>query len=168
MNHEHWMRKALQLATRAAELGEVPVGALVVRDHVLTPAGVWATSEALGDLVAEAHNEKETQGVSTLHAEMLAIERASRALGRWRLQDCTLYVTLEPCVMCAGALVQARLARVVWGAADPKAGAVVSHFRVFDGAGVNHRPQKVAGVLAAEAAGLLTEFFRTRRGQQVP
>ncbi|MGE3388062.1 MAG: tRNA adenosine(34) deaminase TadA [Bdellovibrionales bacterium] len=144
-----YMAKALNLARQAAELGEVPVGALVVHE---------------GQIVAEAHNLRETEAVATHHAELMAIETACRKLGRWRLNGCTLYVTLEPCSMCAGAIVNARLDRVVYGAKDAKAGAVESVYQILSDPRLNHRPQVTAGVMAAECGALLTEFFRARRG----
>lgn len=146
------MNQALKLAQRAAEHGEVPVGAVIVQDAPQGPRRV-----------AGAFNQKETLHTPLGHAEILAIHRASRRLGRWRLTDCTLYVTLEPCVMCAGAIVQARIGRVVFGALDPKGGAVESLFRVLSDQRLNHRCEFHGG-LGAEAAGkMLREFFRNRR-----
>lgn len=142
------MRHALELAGRAAAAGEVPVGALVVCD---------------GQVVAEAYNLRESMPSALAHAEILAIEQATKRLGRWRLSGCTLYVTLEPCVMCAGALVQARVDRVVYGARDPKGGAVVSLFEVLSDRRLNHRPEVLGGVLEAECASILSDFFKHRR-----
>src|SRR5262245_8646428 len=138
------MRKALELASKAADLGEVPVGALIVCDN---------------RVIAEAYNERETKPSSLAHAEMIALEKATAKLGRWRLTGCTLYVTLEPCVMCAGALVQARVDRVVFGATDPKAGAVGSLYNILSDARLNHRPEVVGGVLDAECGRILSDFF---------
>lgn len=146
----NFMRQALALADQAAAAGEVPVGALVVHENVV---------------IAEAYNERETRPSALAHAELLALERATARLGRWRLSGCTLYVTLEPCVMCAGALVQARVDRVVYGARDAKAGAVVSLYEVLSDARLNHRPVVEAGALADECGEKLTAFFRARRGQ---
>ncbi len=146
--HEYYMRLALQQAQQAAEEGEVPIGAVIVH----------------GDqLVAAAHNQREQLHDPTAHAEMIAITQAAEALGSWRLIDCTLYVTLEPCPMCAGAIVQARIPWVVYGAADPKAGAVDTLFRLLNDARLNHQAQVVSGILAGPCGALLTEFFRRQR-----
>ena len=142
------MNRALELAQEAANDGEVPVGALIVRN---------------GEIVAEARNEKEASGQATHHAEILVIEKASEILGRWRLTDCELYVTLEPCLMCAGALIQARVARVVYGAADPKFGAVESLYSCLSDSRANHQCEVLGGVMADESALLLKTFFRERR-----
>jgi tRNA(adenine34) deaminase len=143
------MQLALEQASAAAVHGDVPIGAVVVRD---------------GQVIAARHNERELTGDPTAHAEVLAIRDAAAVVGHWRLLDCVIYVTLEPCVMCAGALVNARIGRVVFGALDPKAGAVVSLYEVCSDARLNHRPPVVAGVRAAEAGGLLRDFFASRRG----
>lgn len=143
-----YMRRALELAARAAALGEVPVGALVVCEN---------------QVISEAYNERETRPSALAHAEIDALKLACQKLGRWRLSGCTLYVTLEPCVMCAGALVQARVDRVVYGARDVKAGAVESLYQVLSDARLNHRPVVLGGVLAEECGSLLSEFFRARR-----
>ncbi|MFD8391455.1 tRNA adenosine(34) deaminase TadA [Streptomyces sp. NPDC059680] len=143
------MRLALAEAERAVQGGDVPVGAVV-----LSPDG--ATVLAVG------HNEREATGDPTAHAEVLAIRRAAALLGEWRLAGCTLVVTLEPCTMCAGAIVQSRLDRVVYGARDDKAGAAGSLWDVIRDRRLNHRPEVVEGVLAPECARVLTEFFRDR------
>ena len=143
------MRLALDQATAATAHGDVPVGAVVVR---------------AGEVVAARHNERELTGDPTAHAEVLAIRDAANVVGHWRLLDCALYVTLEPCVMCAGALVNARIGRVVFAALDPKAGAVVSLYQVCSDPRLNHRPPVVAGVLGEEAGALLRAFFAGRRG----
>ena len=142
------MLQALRLAREALALGEVPVGAVIVRD---------------GSILAQAHNLRELLSDPTAHAERLAITLAGRALGSWRLTGCTLYVTLEPCPMCAGAIVQARIARVVYGAADPKAGACRSLYRLADDPRFNHRAEVCGGALGRECSELLTEFFRSKR-----
>ena len=142
------MKRALALAEEAGLRGEVPVGAVIVQDS---------------EIIAEAFNERESLPSAVAHAELSAISRACAALKRWRLSGCTLYVTLEPCVMCAGAIVQARVDRVVFGASDPKAGAVTSLYQVLSDARLNHRPQIEAGVLANECGQILTEFFKARR-----
>ena len=143
-DHDEPMRLALAQARLALEHGDVPVGAVVVRD---------------GEIVAARHNEREATGDPTAHAEVLALRDASRALGRWRLDDCTLVVTLEPCVMCAGALLLARIGRLVYGAADLKAGATASLYNVTSDPRLNHNPPVEHGVLASESAALLQEFF---------
>jgi len=148
-----WMREALSLARRAAELGEVPVGAVVVR---------------AGEVVGRGHNRREIDGDPLAHAELLAIAEAARATGHWRLQECTLYVTLEPCAMCAGALVNSRVERLVFGALDPKAGFCGSLGSLVDDRRLNHRLSSTGGVLAEECGDLLREFFaglRKRRSQ---
>ena len=142
------MRLAIELARSAMAMGEVPVGAVVVRE---------------GRVLAQAHNLRETLADPTAHAERLALTLAGRALGTWRLDRCTLYVTLEPCPMCAGAIVQGRLARVVFGAFDPKAGACRSLYRLADDPRLNHRAEVEGGVLAEACGLLLSEFFQGRR-----
>jgi len=143
------MRAALLQAERALRAGDVPVGAVVLAPD--------------GQQVAAACNERESTGDPTAHAEVLALRAAARAQGRWRLSGCTLVVTLEPCTMCAGALVLARVDRVVYAAADPKAGAAGSLWDVVRDRRLNHRPEVVAGVLEQEAAELLRAFFAGRR-----
>ncbi len=142
------MRLALDEAARAAEAGDVPVGAVLLAPD--------------GSLVAAGHNEREATGDPTAHAEVLAIRRAARELGEWRLTGCTLVVTLEPCTMCAGALVQSRVERVVYGALDEKAGAAGSLWDVVRDRRLNHRPEVIHGVLERECSAQLTAFFRDR------
>ncbi|MEU0625957.1 tRNA adenosine(34) deaminase TadA [Streptomyces sp. NPDC005989] len=141
------MRRALAEAELAAAAGDVPVGAVV-----LGPDGA---------LLATGHNEREATGDPTAHAEVLAVRRAAAALGQWRLTGCTLVVTLEPCTMCAGALVQSRVDRVVYGARDEKAGAAGSLWDLVRDRRLNHRPEVIHGVLEQECASVLTSFFRT-------
>ena len=148
MTDEHYMQMALAEAQIAFEENEVPVGALIVSGR---------------EVVAAAHNQRERLQDPTAHAEMIALTQAAAALGSWRLEGCTLYVTLEPCPMCAGAIVQARIPVVVYGATDPKAGAVTSLFRLLDDPRLNHRCEVRAGVLAEPSAELLRAFFRRRR-----
>jgi tRNA(adenine34) deaminase len=148
VDHERFMQLALAQAEEAGAADEAPVGALIVRK---------------GRVIATARNEREALLDPTAHAEMIAITQAAAALGSWRLADCTLYVTLEPCPMCAGAIVQARIPLVVYGAADPKAGAVRSLFRLIDDARLNHRAEVVAGVMAEPCGQILTEYFRRKR-----
>ena len=145
---EHWMRRALKLAQRAADLGEVPVGAVLVKG---------------GDVIAEGWNQPIASHDPSAHAEMVAMREAARTLKNYRLNVLTLYVTLEPCVMCAGAIIHARLDRLVFGAADPKAGAVNSVYDVISNPRLNHRPAWTGGVLADECGALLQQFFRARR-----
>jgi tRNA(adenine34) deaminase len=144
----YFMGLALREAERAPAHEDVPIGAVVVRD---------------GELLAAAHNERELRQDPTAHAEILALREAARALGSWRVLDASVYVTLEPCAMCAGALVLARVSRVVYGASDRKAGACGSVLDVLGEPRLNHRPQLAGGLLAAEGAGLLSAFFASRR-----
>lgn len=143
-----FMGRALALARAAAEAGEVPIGAVVARD---------------GAIIAEAHNSPRSDHDPTAHAEILAIRRAAQALGDERLGGCELWVTLEPCAMCAGAIAHARIARLYYAVSDPKGGAVEHGARVFDQAQCLHRPEIYAGIGEAEAAELLRAFFRERR-----
>jgi tRNA(adenine34) deaminase len=143
-----WMRRALELAQRAAEVGEVPVGAVLVQGHEVVGEG-WNRPISLCD--------------PTAHAEMIALRAAAAWIGNYRLVDSTLYVTLEPCPMCAGAMVHARVARVVYGAADPRAGAAGTVFDLLRSTVLNHRAEVTGGILADECGTLLREFFRSRR-----
>ena len=138
------------MAEAALERDEVPVGCLIVHE---------------GRIVGRAHNQREMLQDPTAHAEMIAITQAAEALGSWRLDGCTLYVTLEPCAMCAGAMVLARLDRLVYGAGDPKAGAVESVFKLLQEPRLNHRIKVTAGVRREECGAILTQFFRKKRGQ---
>ena len=147
---ERWMRLALAEARTAAAAGEVPIGAVVVR---------------AGELLAAAHNRVERDQDPSAHAELLALRAATRATGYARLLDCVVYSTIEPCFMCAGALVQARVARVVFAARDPKFGGCVSLGHVLDHPGANHRVAFAEGLLADEARGLMVDFFRARRDE---
>ena len=148
MNDGHWMGLAIDEARGAAEAGDVPVGAVVVRG---------------GEVIARAGNRTVRDQDPTAHAELLAIRAAAAALGAWRLEDCTLYVTLEPCAMCAGAIVLARVRRVVFGAWDDKAGMAGSVGDLLRHSRLNHRPEVLSGVRAAECGAALTQFFRARR-----
>ena len=145
---EKYMAEALRLAERAAEAGEVPVGALIVRE---------------GHVIGRAHNQVEMLHDATAHAEMIAITQAAEALENWRLEGAEIYVTLEPCPMCAGALVNSRVARIVYGCDDPIAGACGSVFNIVSEKRLNHRIPVVKGVLADRASALLKDFFRSRR-----
>ncbi len=149
MTDEEWMREALVEADRAATLGEVPVGCVII--------------DASGSRLASSHNLRETESDATAHAEIVAIREASKKLGSWRLENCTLFVTLEPCPMCAGALVNSRMMRVVWGCDDPKAGACASLYTIGQDTRLNHRFQMTRGVLETECADRLKRFFAALR-----
>ncbi|MFG0275772.1 MAG: nucleoside deaminase [Phycisphaerales bacterium] len=144
------MRRALDQARRAGDAGETPVGAVVYET-------------ATGRILAEAHNTRETEKDPCGHAELIAARAAAKALGDWRLNACTLVVTLEPCAMCAGMIVNARFGRVIYGASDPKAGAAESLYAITQDERLNHRVRPIAGVLAEESAQMLRAFFRSRR-----
>jgi len=145
---EYFMRLALREAQRASEHDDVPIGAVVAH---------------AGELIAAGHNERELRQDPTAHAETIALREAARVLGSWRVLDAVLYVTLEPCAMCAGAIVLARIPRVVFGASDPKAGACGSVLDVLGEPRLNHRPDVASGLLAEECGALLSEFFASRR-----
>ncbi|WP_339221482.1 tRNA adenosine(34) deaminase TadA [Paenibacillus sp. FSL H8-0332] len=146
--HEHWMTEAIGEARKAEALGEVPIGAVVVQG---------------GHIIGRGYNLRETTLDSTAHAEMVAIREASTALGSWRLLDCQLYVTLEPCPMCAGAMVQSRVPLTVYGTPDPKAGCAGTLMNLLEESRFNHRTEVIQGVLQEECAELLTSFFRRLR-----
>jgi len=148
---EIWMKKALRLAMRARDLDEVPVGAVLI--------------DSEGKILACGYNLRETQKSPLGHAEILCLDRASRKKDSWRLTGTTLYVTLEPCVMCVGALLQARVQRVVFGAYDPKGGALKTLYSLGDDKRLNHQLQILGGVLEAESAQLLKEFFKKKRAK---
>src|SRR5688500_18729122 len=145
---EYFMRLALREAERALEHGDVPIGSVIVHD---------------GEVIGAGANERELRGDPTAHAEVLALREAAAKLGSWRLPDCVLYVTLEPCAMCAGAIVLARVPRVVYGAPDPKAGMAGSVLDVLGEPRLNHRPEVAPGLLASDSAELLRSFFASRR-----
>ncbi len=149
-NYEDWMRMALPLARQAAAEDEVPIGCVIVH-------------EPTGRVIGRGYNRRETDHDPTAHAEMLAIREAGRAIGHWRLLDCSLLVTLEPCPMCAGAIVNARIPRLIYGCDDPKAGAVRTLYQICEDKRLNHRVEVVSGVLRAECAAVLREFFQARR-----
>ena len=150
MDDSFWMRQALEQAERAARMGEIPVGAVVVRR---------------GEIIGEGHNRRETDNDPLAHAELLAIRQAARAVGNWRLVGCTIYVTLEPCAMCAGALVNSRVERLVFGTRDPKAGFCGSLGDVVTDERLNHQLEVSEGPLAEDCARLLREFFATLRSE---
>lgn len=149
-DHERWMEEAIREAAKAEALREVPIGAVIVKD---------------GQIIGRGHNLRETSLDPTAHAEMIAIREASESLGAWRLLDCTLYVTLEPCPMCAGAIVQSRVKTVVYGAPDPKAGCAGTLMNLIQEDRFNHRAELIDGVLRERCAALLTNFFRKLRGK---
>lgn len=146
--HEHWMKLALNQAIQAYDQGEVPIGAVIVHE---------------GRIIGEGHNLRETLNDPTAHAEMIAITQAAGALSSWRLLDCTLYVTLEPCPMCAGAIVQSRIPRVVYGTPDPKGGACHTLYEITDDPRLNHRCGVMAGVMQADCSAILKQFFAEQR-----
>lgn len=146
--HEHFMKMALEEAQQAVREEEVPIGAVIVHE---------------GRVIARSHNQREQLHDPTAHAEMIAITQAAGARGSWRLDGCTLYVTLEPCPMCAGAIVQARIPTVVFGALDPKAGAVQTLYRLLDDSRLNHRCLVVPGVLSEPCGAILSRFFQEQR-----
>ena len=146
--HDRWMRSAIQLARQAFDEGEVPIGAVIVHND---------------RIIGEGYNQRESLKDPTAHAEMIAITQAAESLGSWRLLGCTIYVTLEPCPMCAGAIVLARIPTVIYGTADPKAGACHSLFQITDDARLNHRATVLGGGLQPECKTLLQEFFVAQR-----
>jgi tRNA(adenine34) deaminase len=149
--HDDRMGEAITEAKRALALNEVPIGCVIVHDPT-------------DRIIGRGFNRRETDHDPTAHAEILALRDAARELGHWRLLDCTIYVTLEPCPMCAGAIVNARVPRLVYGCDDPKAGAVRTLFQLCDDARLNHRVEVTAGTRAAECAALLQDFFKAQRG----
>lgn len=148
MNDEYYMRLAIEEAKKAEKIGEVPIGAVIVKD---------------GEVVARAHNLRETMQRAVAHAEVLAIDQACQRIGSWRLEDTTLYVTLEPCAMCAGAIVLSRVKRVVFGASDPKGGCAGTLMNLLQEKRFNHQTEVVSGVLQEECGQMLSEFFRKLR-----
>jgi tRNA(adenine34) deaminase len=148
VTHDHYMQLALQQAEEGFAASEVPVGCVIVRGE---------------QVIAAAHDQREQLRDPTAHAEMIALTQAAQSVGDWRLEECTLYVTLEPCCMCAGAILNARVPRVVYGATNPKAGAVHTLYHLLDDERLNHRCQVVPGVLAAPCGELLTRFFQAQR-----
>ncbi|MBM7552264.1 tRNA adenosine(34) deaminase TadA [Thalassobacillus pellis] len=145
---EKWMKIAIEEAYKAKAVGEVPIGAVIVKD---------------GKAIASGYNLRETSQLASSHAEFIAIEQANQAVGSWRLEDCTLYVTLEPCPMCAGAILQSRIPRVVFGAFDPKAGCTGTLMNLLDDERFNHKSEVVGGILEDDCGGLLSEFFQELR-----
>jgi tRNA(adenine34) deaminase len=150
---EQWMSRAIAAAHAAQELGEIPVGACIVNEN--------------DEVLAVAGNRTRTDGDPTAHAEIVALRAAAKSLGNYRLTNAVVYSTIEPCAMCAGALIQARIRRLVYGARDERAGAVASRFRICDSEFLNHRIEITEGVLEAECRELMQAFFRTRREQRM-
>lgn len=148
MNNEKWMKEAIKQAKKAAQKDEVPIGCVIVKDD---------------QIIARAYNKREMKQCSTAHAEILAIEKACKKLGSWRLEDCDLYVTLEPCPMCSGAIIQSRIRNVIFGAYDPKGGCMGSNMNINDVRGFNHYPDIEGGILQDECSHLLKEFFKAKR-----
>ncbi|CAM3115721.1 tRNA adenosine(34) deaminase TadA [Paenibacillus sediminis] len=146
--HEYWMREAIREAEKAQSIGEVPIGAIIVKDN---------------EVIGRGHNLRETTHDATAHAELIAIKDASKHLSAWRLLDCRLYVTLEPCPMCAGAIVQSRIPQIVYGTTDPKAGCAGTLMNLLQEPRFNHRTEIISGILQEECSSLLTEFFRKLR-----
>lgn len=146
--HEYWMQKALEEARKAEDIGEVPIGAILVKDQ---------------EIIGSAYNLREKNRQATAHAEVLAIQDANRKLGAWRLEGATLYVTLEPCPMCTGAIINARIDRLVYGASDPKAGCVGSLYNLLEDNRFNHQVEVISGVLAEETGQILSNFFQRLR-----
>lgn len=146
--HEKYMRLAIKEALKAKEKDEVPIGAVIVKD---------------GKVIARGHNLRESKQISSAHAEMIAIEKACKKLKTWRLEGCTLYVTLEPCPMCTGATILSRIDKVIYGANDPKGGCIESCIKMYEQQGFNHYPSYESGILKEECANLLSNFFREKR-----
>ncbi len=148
MNNEKWMKEAIKQAKKAAQKDEVPIGCVIVKDD---------------QIIARAYNKREMKQCSTAHAEILAIEKACKKLSSWRLEDCDLYVTLEPCPMCSGAIIQSRIRNVIFGAYDPKGGCMGSNMNINNVRGFNHYPDIEGGILQDECSRLLKEFFKAKR-----
>ncbi|MGL4337419.1 MAG: tRNA adenosine(34) deaminase TadA [Turicibacter sp.] len=151
MDHTSFMKEAIIEAQKAKDIEEVPIGAVIVRGE---------------EIIARAYNLRETIQLSNAHAEMIAIQKANEVVGSWRLEECTLYVTLEPCPMCAGAIVQSRIPRVVYGASDPKGGCCGTIYNLLDEPRFNHQCEVIAGVLEDECGQLLSDFFRSLRAKK--
>ena len=148
MNEEKWMKEAIKQANKARSIDEVPIGCVIVKDN---------------QIIARGYNKRESLQDSTAHAEIIAIRKACKKIGSWRLEDCDLYVTLEPCPMCAGAIVQSRIRHVYYGAYDPKGGCVDTCTQLFDIKAFNHHPLYTGGILEEQCASLLKEFFKEKR-----
>ena len=150
--HEKFMKLAIKEALKAQNKDEVPIGAIIVKD---------------GKVIARGHNLRESKQIASAHAEMIATDKACKKLGTWRLEGCTLYVTLEPCPMCTGATILSRLDKVVYGANDPKGGCIESCIKMYEQKGFNHYPQYESGILKEECSLLLSDFFRKKREKKI-
>lgn len=146
--HEQFMKLAIKEALKAKNIDEVPIGAVIVKD---------------GKVIAKAHNLREKSQCATAHAEILAIQKACKKLGSWRLNECTMYVTLEPCPMCAGALILSRIDTIVYGASDYKGGSINTTFKMYEVEGFNHYPRVISNLLEQECSLLLSDFFKSKR-----
>ena len=151
MDDVKWMREAIKQAKKAESYDEVPIGCVIVKDN---------------KIIARGYNKRETLQQSIAHAEIMAIQKACKKLGTWRLEDCSLYVTLEPCPMCAGAIIQSRITRVVCGASDPKGGCVGTCTNLFEVSEFNHHPIYTNGILESECSDLLKQFFKKKREKE--
>ena len=149
--NEKYMKMALKEAQKAYQEDEVPIGAIIVQN---------------GKVIARAHNQRETKQQASAHAEMLAIQKACKKTGFWRLEDCEMYVTMEPCLMCAGAILQSRIKKVVYGAKDPKGGCIESCMKMYETKGFNHYPETESGILQEECSQILKDFFKEKRKKQ--
>ena len=149
--NEKWMKLAIELAKEAEKIDEVPIGCVIVKDD---------------EIIGQGFNRRESLQQSYAHAEMIAIQQACQTLGSWRLEQCELYVTLEPCPMCAGAIIQSRIGHVIYGASDPQGGCVGSCTNLFEVKEFNHHPQYIAGICKEECASLLREYFKKKRRQK--
>ena len=146
--HEHFMKLALKEASKAKEIDEVPIGAVIVKDN---------------KVIAKGHNLRETKKDPLGHAELVAIKKAAKKLGDWQLVGCDLYVTIEPCIMCSGAIIQPRIARVIYGAEDFKGGGFASSINVLDAKNINHTPEVIKGVMKDECSQIIKEYFKSKR-----
>ena len=146
--HEQYMDIALKEASKAAAIDEVPIGCVIVKDN---------------KIIAKAHNKKETNQDPLGHAEIIAIRKAAKKLNNWRLEGCTLYVSIEPCLMCCGAIIQSRIPLVVYGANDPKGGAIESSLKAFEAENINHRPEVIKGVRLEESRKIIKDYFKKKR-----
>lgn len=147
-NDEKYMLEAIKEAYKAQALDEVPVGCVIVKDNII---------------IARGHNLREMKNDSTMHAEMVAIRKACTKLSSWRLNGCSIYVTIEPCTMCAGAIMWSRFDRLIYGAKDTKGGAIVSSFHLFDSPNINHHPEIVGGILESECSSIIKNYFKNKR-----
>ena len=146
-----FMKEAIKEAKKAELIDEVPIGCVIVKDD---------------KVIARGHNVRETKKTPLGHAEIIAIDKASKKLGAWRLQDCDIYITLEPCIMCAGAIIQSRIRHVYYGAKDPKGGAIESSINVLDAKNINHHPEITSGILEEECSNIISQYFKRKREKQ--